>query len=77
MLFDNWNIQTQLWLRRICYDRLGKFKIAGSFMLGLIWHGVQPGFVFAYVQTPVFIIAGREVCLKLTSKMFISARLDF
>ena len=32
-VFDNWNIQTQLWLKRIGYDRLPTGKTLGVFVL--------------------------------------------
>ncbi len=32
-VFENWNIQTQLWLKRIGYDRLPTGKTLGVFVL--------------------------------------------
>lgn len=37
---DNWNIQSSLWLRRVAYVRLPRFKTFGVFMLSAFWHGI-------------------------------------
>jgi hypothetical protein len=48
MFFDAWNIQTQVWLKRICYDRLPKYKTLGVFTLSVMWHGFYPGYYFTF-----------------------------
>jgi lysophospholipid acyltransferase 1/2 len=61
VVFDNWNIQTQVWLRRICYDRLPTFKTMGVFVLSAFWHGFYPGYYFSFVTGGFAVYAGRGV----------------
>ena len=60
-VFDNWNIQTQLWLRRICYDRLHTGKTLGVFVLSAFWHGFYPGYYFCFLLCAFMVYAARGV----------------
>ena len=60
-IFDNWNIQTQLWLRRIAYDRLPTGKTLGVFVLSAFWHGFYPGYYMTFVLAAFYVYAGRGV----------------
>ena len=64
-IFENWNIQTQLWLKRIGYDRLPTGKTLGVFVLSAFWHGFYPGYYITFVLCACFVYAGRGV-----SKLF-------
>jgi len=49
VLLDNWNIQTSLWLRRVCYDRAPiSLRLFLTFSLSAIWHGFYAGFYFTF-----------------------------
>lgn len=63
-VFDRWNIQTQLWLRRIAYDRLHTGKTLGVFVLSAFWHGFYPGYYFCFIVSAFFVYAGRGVIFK-------------
>ncbi|KAM3928473.1 lysophospholipid acyltransferase 1 [Leptodactylus fuscus] len=49
MYIDNWNIQTAVWLKRVCYDRAPKYGISLTFFLSALWHGVYPGYYFTFL----------------------------
>jgi lysophospholipid acyltransferase 1/2 len=59
--FDNWNVNTQLWLRRIAYDRLPTGKTLGVFVLSAFWHGFYPGYYLTFVLCAFLVYAGRGV----------------
>jgi lysophospholipid acyltransferase 1/2 len=59
--FDHWNVQTQLWLRRIAYDRLPAGKTLGVFVLSAFWHGFYPGYYLTFVLCAFMVYAGRGV----------------
>ncbi len=61
VVFDRWNIQTQLWLRRIAYDRLPTGKTLGVFVLSAFWHGFYPGYYLTFVLCAFLVYAGRGV----------------
>ncbi|CAD5114738.1 DgyrCDS3779 [Dimorphilus gyrociliatus] len=49
-IINNWNIQTAIWLRRICYDRLkGVYRTYATYTLSAIWHGFYPGYYFTFL----------------------------
>ena len=60
-IFDNWNIQTQLWLRRIAYDRLSTGKTMGVFVLSAFCNGFYPGYYMTFVLGGLYVYAGRGV----------------
>lgn len=64
-VFDNWNIQTQLWLRRIAYDRLSTGKTLGVFVLSAFWHGFYPGYYMTFVLAAFSVYAGRGIRRKI------------
>ncbi|XP_052250365.1 lysophospholipid acyltransferase 1-like isoform X2 [Dreissena polymorpha] len=47
---DNWNIQTAVWLRVVCYDRIPAQKRFFTFFLSAMWHGCYPGYYFTFVS---------------------------
>ncbi|KAL4218134.1 Lysophospholipid acyltransferase 2 [Mactra antiquata] len=47
---DNWNIQTALWLRHVCYDRIPIQKRFATFFLSALWHGCYPGYYFTFIS---------------------------
>lgn len=64
-LFDNWNIGTQLWLRRIAYDRLSTGKTLGVFVLSAFWHGFYPGYYMTFILAAFMVYAGRGIRRKI------------
>ncbi|XP_035248305.1 lysophospholipid acyltransferase 1 isoform X2 [Anguilla rostrata] len=61
MFIDNWNIQTALWLKRVCYDRAPRYRTALTFVLSALWHGVYPGYYFTFLTAIPITIAARAV----------------
>ncbi|XP_060590925.1 lysophospholipid acyltransferase 2-like isoform X2 [Ruditapes philippinarum] len=49
MYLDNWNIQTAVWLRLVCYDRIPVMKKFATFFLSAMWHGCYPGYYFTFI----------------------------
>jgi len=58
---DVWNIQTALWLRRICYNRLKKGRTLGVFVLSALWHGFYPGYYVCFILAAIETYAGRGI----------------
>ncbi|KTF76516.1 hypothetical protein cypCar_00029392 [Cyprinus carpio] len=61
MFLDNWNIQTALWLKRVCYERCPYNPTAATFLLSAIWHGVYPGYYLTFITGIVVTMAARAV----------------
>eukprot|EP00039_Didymoeca_costata_P028189 m.20282 g.20282 ORF g.20282 m.20282 type:complete len:473 (+) comp6796_c0_seq1:102-1520(+) len=45
-ILDNWNIQTQKWLRYVCYERTKSVYL--TMLLSGIWHGPYIGYAFTF-----------------------------
>ncbi|KAM5251462.1 lysophospholipid acyltransferase 2 isoform 1-T1 [Hipposideros larvatus] len=61
MFLDNWNIQTALWLKRVCYERASLSPTIQTFILSAIWHGVYPGYYLTFLTGVVMTLAARAV----------------
>ncbi|XP_043573506.1 lysophospholipid acyltransferase 2-like isoform X1 [Chiloscyllium plagiosum] len=61
MFIDNWNIQTALWLKEVCYDRCPFNPTLSTFLLSAIWHGVYPGYYFTFITGTIMTLAARAV----------------
>ncbi|XP_016367258.1 membrane-bound O-acyltransferase domain-containing protein 2-like [Sinocyclocheilus rhinocerous] len=61
MFLDNWNIQTALWLKRVCYERCPYNPTAATFLLSAIWHGADPGYYLTFITGIVVTMAARAV----------------
>lgn len=61
MFLDNWNIQTALWLKRVCYERCPINPTAATFLLSAMWHGVYPGYYLTFVTGIGMTMAARAV----------------
>ncbi|KAG7224214.1 hypothetical protein INR49_019949 [Caranx melampygus] len=61
MFLDNWNIQTALWLKRVCYERCPINPTAATFLLSAMWHGVYPGYYLTFLTGIVMTMAARAV----------------
>ncbi|XP_047638643.1 lysophospholipid acyltransferase 2 isoform X2 [Phacochoerus africanus] len=61
MFLDNWNIQTALWLKRVCYERVSMSPTIQTFILSAIWHGVYPGYYLTFLTGTVMTLAARAV----------------
>ncbi|KAF3826927.1 hypothetical protein GH733_006073 [Mirounga leonina] len=61
MFLDNWNIQTALWLKRVCYERASVSPTIQTFILSAIWHGVYPGYYLTFLTGVVMTLAARAV----------------
>uniref|UniRef100_A0A8D3C8M6 Membrane bound O-acyltransferase domain containing 1 n=1 Tax=Scophthalmus maximus TaxID=52904 RepID=A0A8D3C8M6_SCOMX len=58
---DNWNIQTGIWLKTVCYDRAPKHPLALTFILSALWHGVYPGYYFTFITAIPITMAARAI----------------
>lgn len=58
---DNWNIQTSLWLKRVCYERSTINPTAATFLLSALWHGVYPGYYLTFLSGIAVTMAARSV----------------
>uniref|UniRef100_A0A3Q0S7K1 Membrane bound O-acyltransferase domain containing 1 n=1 Tax=Amphilophus citrinellus TaxID=61819 RepID=A0A3Q0S7K1_AMPCI len=58
---DNWNIRTGIWLKTVCYDRAPKHRLALTFILSALWHGVYPGYYFTFLTAIPITIAARAI----------------
>ncbi|KAF6104723.1 membrane bound O-acyltransferase domain containing 2 [Phyllostomus discolor] len=61
MFLDNWNIQTALWLKRVCYERATVSPTIQTFVLSAIWHGVYPGYYLTFLTGVLMTLAARTV----------------
>lgn len=46
---------------RVCYDRAPKHRLALTFILSALWHGVYPGYYFTFITAIPITIAARAV----------------
>ncbi|XP_034031132.1 lysophospholipid acyltransferase 1 [Thalassophryne amazonica] len=58
---DNWNIRTGIWLKTVCYDRAPRHRLALTFILSAMWHGVYPGYYFTFITAIPITMAARAV----------------
>lgn len=58
---DNWNIRTGVWLKTVCYDRAPKHRLALTFILSALWHGVYPGYYFTFITAIPITMAARAI----------------
>uniref|UniRef100_A0A3P8U2C7 Membrane bound O-acyltransferase domain containing 2 n=1 Tax=Amphiprion percula TaxID=161767 RepID=A0A3P8U2C7_AMPPE len=61
MFLDNWNIQTALWLKRVCYERCAINPTAATFLLSAMWHGVYPGYFLTFLTGIAMTMAARAI----------------
>uniref|UniRef100_A0A7N6A997 Membrane bound O-acyltransferase domain containing 2a n=1 Tax=Anabas testudineus TaxID=64144 RepID=A0A7N6A997_ANATE len=61
MFIDNWNIQTALWLKRVCYERCPINPTAATFLLSAMWHGVYPGYYLTFLTGTTMTMAARAI----------------
>lgn len=59
MVLDNWNMQTQTWLKYVCYDRTNSVYI--TMALSAFWHGLYPGYYLTFLFGAVITNASRKV----------------
>ncbi|XP_072357154.1 lysophospholipid acyltransferase 2-like [Scyliorhinus torazame] len=72
MFIDNWNIQTALWLKEVCYDRCPFNPTLVTFFLSAIWHGVYPGYYFTFITGMLMTLAARTVRNNLRPRFLVS-----
>lgn len=61
IFIDNWNIQTALWLKRVCYERATRNPTAKTFLLSAVWHGVYPGYYLTFFTGSLMTLAARNI----------------
>lgn len=60
-LLNNWNITTNLWLKRIVYQRVSHHRTYFTLAVSAIWHGFYPGYLLALLVSILLIVADRKV----------------
>ncbi len=50
-------------LLRVCYDRAPKYRLALTFILSALWHGVYPGYYFTFITAIPITMAARTVSI--------------
>lgn len=61
MVLDNWNMQTQNWLRYVCYERLGVSSPLPTMLLSALWHGPYLGYYMTFATAAFMVEANRKV----------------
>ncbi|CAH2221722.1 Hypothetical predicted protein [Pelobates cultripes] len=61
VFIDNWNIQTAIWLKEVCYDRIPFSPLFATFILSAFWHGVHPGYYLTFCTAIPVSLAARRV----------------
>lgn len=51
-------------LLRVCYDRAPRHRLALTFVLSALWHGVYPGYYFTFITAIPITIAARAVSIR-------------
>ncbi|CAH3150776.1 unnamed protein product [Pocillopora meandrina] len=59
-LLNNWNITTNLWLKRIVYQRVSHHRTYFTLAVSAIWHGFYPGYLLALLVSILLIVADRK-----------------
>ncbi|KAK6167339.1 hypothetical protein SNE40_021393 [Patella caerulea] len=62
---DAWNKTTLIWLRRVVYDRVPKFKVYAVFACSATWHGFYPGYYLTFATGMLLTFAARLVRRKI------------
>lgn len=55
------NMSDSSHLLRVCYDRAPKHRLALTFILSALWHGVYPGYYFTFITAIPITMAARAV----------------
>ncbi|XP_063055797.1 lysophospholipid acyltransferase 1 [Engraulis encrasicolus] len=74
---DNWNIQTGIWLKFVCYDRVSRYRTALTFVLSALWHGVYPGYYFTFLTAIPITMAARAMRTNIRHHFLSSSALKF
>lgn len=64
-MVQNWNMQTNLWLKRTVYDRVPHLapyqRTMLTYTISTIWHGFYPGYYLTFLNAILIIVATRTV----------------
>ncbi|XP_006898258.1 PREDICTED: lysophospholipid acyltransferase 2 [Elephantulus edwardii] len=77
MFLDNWNIQTALWLKRVCYERASISPTIQTFFLSALWHGVYPGYYLTFLSGVLMTLAARAIRNNIRHYFIKSPQLKF
>nr|XP_022910561.1 membrane-bound O-acyltransferase domain-containing protein 2 [Onthophagus taurus] len=59
---ESWNIGTNIWLRRVVYDRVDKkYATVLTYGLSALWHGFYPGYYVTFANGALFTFAARNM----------------
>jgi len=58
-VLDNWNCQTQKWLRIVCYERTG--SVNQTMLLSAVWHGPYLGYLMTFGTGAIVTEAARKI----------------
>ncbi|XP_073250221.1 lysophospholipid acyltransferase 1-like isoform X1 [Porites lutea] len=64
-MIQNWNMTTNLWLRRTVYDRVPHLppyqRTLVTYVVSTIWHGFYPGYYLTFIVAVLIVVATRKV----------------
>lgn len=64
-MVQNWNMTTNLWLRRTVYDRVSHLlpyqRTLLVFSVSTLWHGFYPGYYLTFAVAVLLVVATRKV----------------
>ncbi|KAI4458112.1 hypothetical protein MML48_7g00007142 [Holotrichia oblita] len=58
---EAWNIGTNIWLRRVVYERVDKYSTVLTYALSALWHGFYPGYYITFANGALFTFASRTM----------------
>ncbi|KRT85710.1 hypothetical protein AMK59_1035, partial [Oryctes borbonicus] len=58
---EAWNIGTNVWLRRVVYERVDKYPTVLTYALSALWHGFYPGYYITFANGALFTFAARSM----------------
>jgi lysophospholipid acyltransferase 1/2 len=58
---NRWNINSALWLRRVCYERVSWNPTLASFLLSAWWHGFYPGYYLCFLHFGISLMAAKKM----------------
>jgi len=59
-MVNNWNIQTNIWLKRLVYERVPYQKTIFTLAASCIWHGIYPGYLLTVTTVGSLMIVSKN-----------------
>jgi len=59
-MVNNWNIQTNIWLKRLIYERVPYQKTFFTLAASCIWHGIYPGYLLTVTSAGMLMVVSKK-----------------